>query len=88
MVPTGYERSVCRHAYSDRCFCACFQRCSNPINELPKLEKWRFARNVKKVFRYVGGEEKARQLVKKLGIKVDVFDIEKVRESVKITKAK
>jgi hypothetical protein len=43
------------------------------LEQLPKLEKWRFEKNIKKVFNYVGGEKKARQLVKKLGIKVDIF---------------
>lgn len=51
------------------------------LEELPKLEKWRFGRNVKKVFDYVGGEKKAQQLVKSLGIKRDVFSIEKLRNS-------
>ena len=50
------------------------------LEQLPKLEKWRFERNIKKVFDYVGGEEKARQLIKKLGIGIDIFDIKKLRE--------
>lgn len=43
------------------------------------FEKWRFPRNVRKVFDYVGGEGKARQLARKLGIKVDIFDYTVVR---------
>ncbi|MFA6304614.1 MAG: hypothetical protein WCV73_04300 [Patescibacteria group bacterium] len=49
------------------------------LEQLPHLEKWRFARNVKKVFNYVGGEKRARQLVKKLGIKIDIFDFNKLK---------
>lgn len=44
------------------------------LKNLGKLEKWRYERNVEKVFDYVGGEKKARKLVKKLGIKQDIFD--------------
>lgn len=49
------------------------------LEQLPHLEKWRFTRNVKKVFNYVGGKQKARQLVKKLGIKTDIFDFNKLK---------
>ena len=44
------------------------------LHELPRIEHARFERNVKKVYDYVGGEEKARSLVKSLGIDIDVFD--------------
>ncbi|MDP1694861.1 MAG: hypothetical protein Q8L34_04955 [Candidatus Woesearchaeota archaeon] len=50
------------------------------LEQLPNLEKWRFKRNVNKIFDYVGGEQKARQLIKKLGIKIDIFNIKKLRE--------
>ena len=50
------------------------------LEQLPKLEKWRFERNVKKVFDYVGGEKKARQLIKRLDIGIDIFDIKKLRK--------
>lgn len=50
------------------------------LENLPNLEKWRFERNVKKVFGYVGGENKARELVKKLGINIDIFDFAKLKE--------
>lgn len=43
------------------------------------LQKWRYKRNVKKIFDYVGGEKKARQLAKKLGIKADIFDFEIIK---------
>ncbi len=43
------------------------------VKRLSTLEHWRFDRNVQKVFEYVGGEKKARMLVKKLGITEDVF---------------
>ncbi|MCW1930405.1 MAG: hypothetical protein KIH62_003745 [Candidatus Kerfeldbacteria bacterium] len=49
------------------------------LQELPKLEAWRFDRNVKKVFGYVGGEKHARALVKRLGITVDIFNQKKLR---------
>ncbi|OGN27506.1 MAG: hypothetical protein A3A33_04765 [Candidatus Yanofskybacteria bacterium RIFCSPLOWO2_01_FULL_49_25] len=39
-----------------------------------RFPKKRFARNVKKVFTYVGGEAKARALARKLGIKQNIFD--------------
>ena len=42
------------------------------LDSLKNLPKEKFERNVKKVFDYVGGE-KARLLVKKLGIKEDIF---------------
>lgn len=47
---------------------------------LGKLEKWRYGRNIRKVFEYVGGEKKARQLAKKLAIKEDIFDFETIRK--------
>lgn len=49
------------------------------LAQLPKLEAWRFERNVKKVFSYVGGERKARKLARSLGIKTDIFDMKTVR---------
>ncbi len=51
------------------------------LEQLKKMEKWRFERNVKKVFSYVGGERKARRLVKRLGIKTDIFDIDRLRRA-------
>src|SRR3989344_6027609 len=48
------------------------------LRQLPELEKWRFERNIKKVFGYVGGERKARQLIKSLGIKIDIFNQKKL----------
>lgn len=44
------------------------------LKELPRIESERFARNVKKVWDYVGGEENARRLLDELGVTVDVFD--------------
>jgi hypothetical protein len=44
------------------------------LKELPNLEHSRFDRNVTKVWNYVGGEEKARAMVRDLGIDIDVFD--------------
>jgi hypothetical protein len=49
------------------------------LAELPKLEHVRFARNVTKVWEYVGGETKARELVKSLDIDLDVFDEEAIK---------
>jgi hypothetical protein len=48
--------------------------------KLTEIEEWRFERNVKKVFEYVGGERKARALVKRLGITVNIFDFDALRE--------
>ena len=44
------------------------------LEALSKLEKWRYKRNIKKVFSYVNGEKNARKLVKDLGIKEYIFD--------------
>ena len=49
------------------------------LKELPNLEHERFERNVKKVWEYVGGEDKARDLVRQLGVNVDVFNEETVK---------
>lgn len=49
------------------------------LAELPNLEHARYERNVIKVWDYVGGEAKARELVKGLGIDLDVFDEEAVK---------
>lgn len=49
---------------------------------LGSLERWRYKRNIKKLFDYVGGEYETRKLVKKLGVKENVFDfniIQKLR---------
>ncbi len=52
------------------------------LNTLPNLEHARFERNVKKIWDYVGGEDKARELVRSLGIDVDVFDEEAVKSKI------
>ena len=44
------------------------------LTELSNIEHSRFERNVKKVWDYAGSEAKARQLVRSLGIDIDVFD--------------
>jgi len=49
------------------------------LNELPNLEHARFERNVQKIWEYVGGEAKARELVRGLGIDLDVFSEEVVK---------
>jgi hypothetical protein len=49
------------------------------LAELPRLDHLRFTRNVEKVWSYVGGEAKARELVKSLGINFDVFNEAEVR---------
>ena len=49
------------------------------LKALGKLPKYKYKRNINKVFSYVGGEKKARQLAKKLGIKEDIFDFETIR---------
>lgn len=47
---------------------------------LSSLEKPRYKKNIKKVFDYVGGEEEARKLVHKLGVKEDVFDFDVIKK--------
>ncbi|MFA5004464.1 MAG: hypothetical protein WC498_04290 [Candidatus Saccharimonadales bacterium] len=49
------------------------------LKELPNLEHARFERNVKKIWDYVGGEGRARELVSSLGIDIDVFNEEVVK---------
>ena len=53
------------------------------LKELPNLEEWRFERNVQKVFSYVGGEKKARALVRSLGITYDVFGFKILKQRLK-----
>ncbi|MFH1188159.1 MAG: hypothetical protein V1688_04875 [bacterium] len=50
------------------------------LSALGSLEVWRYERNIKKLFNYVGGEKEARRLIKKLGIKEDVFDFEVIKK--------
>ncbi len=47
---------------------------------LGRLPKYKFERNRKKIFDYVGGEEKARRLARKLGVKQDIFDFETIKK--------
>ncbi len=58
------------------------QPSNKEVNELFKslghLEKWRFKRNIEKVFDYVGGEQNARKLAMKLGIKRNIFDFKTI----------
>ncbi len=54
------------------------------IKELPRVEDERYEKNIQKVFRYVGGEDKARSICKEIGIDVDVFSKQKVIERVKV----
>lgn len=46
---------------------------------LGTLEKWRYERNIKKLFDYVGGESIARKLAKRLKIKQDIFDFDTIK---------
>jgi len=50
------------------------------LKQLSKLEKYRFERNVKKVFEYTGGEKRARQLAKSLGVKINIFNFQRLKE--------
>lgn len=50
------------------------------LHRLTHIEERRFERNRKKVFSYVGGERAARQLMRKLGVKDDVFDFAVLRK--------
>ncbi len=49
------------------------------LKNLGTIEKWRYPRNLKKLFSYVGGEKNARKLARKLGIKQDIFDFKIVK---------
>ncbi|MFA5173975.1 MAG: hypothetical protein WC438_02215 [Candidatus Pacearchaeota archaeon] len=46
---------------------------------LKKLRKNQLERNLKKVFTQTGGEKKARDIVKKMGIKEDIFSFETIK---------
>lgn len=50
------------------------------LNLLKKLRKNQFKRNLHKVFEQTGGEKKAKQIVKKMGIKEDVFSFETIEK--------
>ncbi len=50
------------------------------IKKLPGVEDERYEKNIRKVFKYVGGEEVARSIWGDIGIDVDVFDKQKVIE--------
>lgn len=50
------------------------------LNTLGNLPKWKYKRNIKKVFNYVGGKRKARQLTRKLGIKEDIFNLRTIKK--------
>ena len=43
------------------------------LEALGRLQKYRFKRNVKKVFTYVGSEKRARRIATSLGVKEDIF---------------
>jgi hypothetical protein len=49
------------------------------LRSLRGLEHFQWERNVRKVWDYVGGEARARELVRSLGVEVDVFDEESVK---------
>jgi hypothetical protein len=51
------------------------------LQELPHVEHARFESNVHKVWKYIGGEDKARALVKDLGVDLDVFDEEAIESA-------
>lgn len=48
--------------------------------QMKKLPKYKFERNKKKVFDYVGGREKAEKIVKKMGLNKDVFSFETIQK--------
>ena len=48
--------------------------------QMKKLPKYKFERNKKKVFDYVGGKEKAEKIVKKMGLNEDVFSFGTIRK--------
>ncbi|MCA9328561.1 hypothetical protein KC959_02225, partial [Candidatus Saccharibacteria bacterium] len=48
------------------------------LRELPKLDDELYEKNVQKVYRYVGGEQHARDTAKKIGIVPDIYDRQSV----------
>lgn len=44
------------------------------VQELPRVEDDRYEKNVQKVYKYVGGEDNARNILREIGIDFDVFD--------------
>jgi hypothetical protein len=51
------------------------------IRELPRIEDDRYLKNVQKVFKYVGGEDNARNICSDIGLSVDIFDKKAVIKS-------
>jgi hypothetical protein len=51
---------------------------------LKKLRKNQLERNLKKIFNQTGGEDKAREIVKRMGIKEDIFSFETIKNLRKI----
>lgn len=49
------------------------------LQSLGGLEEWRYEKNIKKLFGYVGGEGNAIKLQKKLKIKEDIFDLKVIK---------
>jgi len=49
------------------------------LKSLGGLKKPRYEKNIKKLFGYVGGEDNARKLLKKLKIKQDLFDLKVIK---------
>ena len=49
------------------------------LQSLQKMEKWRYEKNVRKILSYVGGEDEVRALLKKLKVKVNIFDFDAIR---------
>src|SRR3989344_1757829 len=49
------------------------------LKNLKRIDKRRFQRNIKKLFRYVGGEKRAKQLSRKLGIKENICDLKAIK---------
>ncbi len=47
---------------------------------LKYLEKYRFDKNIAKMYSYVGGEKKARLIAKKLGLEGDIFSFNTVKK--------
>jgi hypothetical protein len=46
---------------------------------LGSLEKFRYKRNMQKLFDYVGGEKEARKLLKKLNITKNIFNLKVIK---------
>ena len=49
------------------------------VDDLRRIDEVKFARDTEKVIRYVGSAEKVREIVRRLGINVDILDLNSIK---------